>query len=109
MVLTHALEGDPDARLKVLLSYPTVTMVAEWVGNEFLGFRHKKRAEQIGVDILKRPPQPYIEEVRQVGVANVVVVGRISNINSGAIWRDCCCIELVSNAGATSSRKGWRM
>ena len=46
-------------------------------GNQFLGLGTAQSGEEIGKDWLQRTAQPDVEEVRQVGVADVVVVGRI--------------------------------
>ena len=46
-------------------------------GDQFLGLRHGERSEKFRKDGPQRTAQPDIEEIRQVGVANVVVVRRI--------------------------------
>ena len=45
--------------------------------DQLLSLGHGERGEQIGEDGPQRAAQPDIEEVRQVGVADVVVVGRV--------------------------------
>ena len=49
--------------------------VAVWCGDKFLGLGHCKCREEIGEDRIQRATQPNVEEVRQVSVADVVVVG----------------------------------
>ena len=44
-------------------------------GDQLLGLRHGERGEEVGENRLQRAAQPDVEEVRQVRVANVVVVG----------------------------------
>ena len=46
-------------------------------GNEFLCFGHGQCGKEVGEDGSQRAPQPDVEEVRQVGVADVVVVRRV--------------------------------
>ena len=43
-------------------------------GHQFLGFGHGERGKKIGKDWLQRAAQPDVEEIRQVSVADVVVV-----------------------------------
>jgi hypothetical protein len=51
--------------------------VAVGRGDQFLGLGHGQRGEEVGKDGLERAAQPDVEEVREVGVADVVVVGRV--------------------------------
>ena len=46
-------------------------------GDQFLGLGHSERGEEIGEDGLQRAAQPDVEEIRQVGVTDVVVIWRI--------------------------------
>ena len=43
----------------------------------FLGLGYGERGEEVGEDCLQRSAQPHVEEVRKVGIPDVVVVGRI--------------------------------
>ena len=52
--------------------------VPVWSGYQFFGLRDGERGEEIGKDWTERAAQPDVEEVREVGVADVVVVGRVS-------------------------------
>ena len=67
--LRHAVEEEG---LRLLLA-----AVAVGRGDQFLGLGHGERGEEVGEDGPQRAAQPDVEEVRQVGVADVVVVGRI--------------------------------
>ncbi len=67
--LRHAVEEEG---LGLLLA-----AVAVGRGDQFLGLGHRERGEEIGEDRPQRATQPDIEEVRQIGVADVVVVGRV--------------------------------
>ena len=67
--LRHAVEEE---RLRLLLA-----AVAVGRGHQFLGLGHGERGEEVGEDGLQRAAQPDVKEVRQVGVADVVVVGRV--------------------------------
>jgi hypothetical protein len=51
--------------------------VAVRCGDQLFGLRNRERGEEVGKDGPQRPTQPDVEEVRQVGVADVVVVGRV--------------------------------
>jgi hypothetical protein len=51
--------------------------VAIRCGYEFLGLGHGQRGEEVWEDGLQRATQPDVEEIRQVGVAYVVVVRRV--------------------------------
>ena len=48
-----------------------------WSGDQFFGLRHGERGEQVREYRFQGAAQPDIEEIGQVGVADVVVVGRI--------------------------------
>ena len=72
--LRHAVEEEC---LGLLLA-----AVAIGRGDQFLGLRHGERGEEVGEDRLQRAAQPDVEEVRQVGVADVVVVGRVGGDNA---------------------------
>ena len=56
----------------VLLSAVTVRS-----GDQLLVLGHDERGEKVGKDRSKRPPQPDVEEVGQVGIADIVVVRRV--------------------------------
>ena len=47
------------------------------VGDQLLGLGDEHGGEQGGVDVLEGAAQPHVEEVREVGVADIVVVRRI--------------------------------
>ena len=51
-------------------------------GDQLLGLGHGERGEEIGEDRLQRAAQPDVEEVREVSVTDVVVVGRIGRDDS---------------------------
>ncbi|MBK8648946.1 MAG: hypothetical protein IPN16_20895 [Gemmatimonadetes bacterium] len=65
--LRHTIEEE---RLRLVLAAVTVSP-----GDELLGLRHRKRGEEIREDRLERTAKPNIEEVRQIGIPNVVVIG----------------------------------
>ena len=67
--LRHAVEEE---RLRLLLA-----AVAVGRGHQLLGLGHGERGEEVGEDRLQRAAQPDVEKVRQVCVADVVVVGRV--------------------------------
>ena len=46
-------------------------------GDQFFGFGHSNRREKVGKDRTQESTQPDVEEIGQIGVADVVVVGRI--------------------------------
>ena len=64
--LRHAVEEE---RLRLLLA-----AVAIGDGDQFLGLGHGERGEEVREDRLQRAAQPDVEEVRQVGIADIVVV-----------------------------------
>ena len=45
--------------------------------HQFLGLGRLEAPEQVRPDAAQRTPQPDVEEVRQVGIADVVVIGRV--------------------------------
>src|ERR1700730_10670159 len=64
--LRHAAEEEG---LGLLLAAVTIR-----VSNQFLGLWDGDRSKEIWKDWLQRSAQPDVEEVRKIGVANVVVV-----------------------------------
>ena len=72
--LRHAVEEE---RLRLLLA-----AVAVGRSDQLLGLGHGERGEEVGEDGLQRAAQPDVEEIRQVSVANVVVVWRIGGDDS---------------------------
>ena len=79
--LRHAVEKEG---LRFLLA-----AVAIGRGDQFLGLGHGERSEEIRENRLQRAAQPDVEEVRQVGVADVVVVGRVSGNTLCLTERTC--------------------
>ena len=67
--LRHAIEEE---RLGLLLAAMAIGR-----SHQLLGLGHSQRGEEVREDGLQRAAQPDVEEVRKVGVANVVVVGRV--------------------------------
>jgi hypothetical protein len=65
--LRHAIE---EKGLSLLLAAVTVGRC-----HQFLGLGHRERGEKLGESGLQRATQPNVEEIREVGVADVVVVG----------------------------------
>ena len=51
-------------------------------GHQLFGFRHGERGEEVGENRSQGTAQPDIEEVRQIGIADVVVIGRVSGDDS---------------------------
>ena len=94
--LRHAVEEE---RLGLLLA-----AVAVGRGDQFLGLGHGERGEEVGEDGLQRAAQPDVEEVREVGVADVVVVGRIGGDDLVRAERLRCGIRLR----ALSRGRRWR-
>lgn len=45
--------------------------------DQFFRLGYSQRGEEVGEDRLQRATKPNVEEVRQVSIADVVVVGRI--------------------------------
>ena len=80
--LRHAVEEE---RLGLLLA-----AVAVWRRDQLLGLGHGERGEEVGKDRPQRAAQPDVEEVRQIGVADVVVVGRISRDDLAGTERLSC-------------------
>jgi hypothetical protein len=72
--LAHTVEEED---LRLLLAAMSVRRC-----NQFLGFGHGERSEKVGEDGLQRVAQPHVEEVREVGVTNIVIVGWIGGDNS---------------------------
>ena len=75
--LRHAIEKEG---LCLLLA-----AVAIGAGDQFLGLGYGERGEEVGEDGPQRAAQPDVEEVRQVGVADVVVVGRVGGDDLAAV------------------------
>ena len=48
--------------------------------DQLLGLGHGKRGEEVGKDRPHRAAQPDVEEVRQVRVSDIVVVGRVGGV-----------------------------
>ena len=67
--LRHAVEEEC---LRLLLAAVTVGR-----SDQLLGLGYGERGEEVGEDGLQRAAQPDVEEVGEVGVADVVVVGRV--------------------------------
>ena len=67
--LRHTVEEEC---LRLLLAAVTVGR-----GDQFLGFGHGQCSEEVREDGLQGAAQPDVEEIRQVGVADVVVVRRV--------------------------------
>ena len=81
--LRHAVEEE---RLGLLLA-----AVAVGRGDQLLGLGHGERGEEVGEDGLQRAAQPDVEEVRQIGVADVVVVGWIGGDDLVCADTTCVC------------------
>ena len=65
--LRHAIKEE---RLRLFLAAMPIGR-----SDQFLGLWHRERGEEIREERLQRAPQPDVEEVRQIGVADIVVVG----------------------------------
>jgi hypothetical protein len=76
-LLAQGGERLPEPALEVLLGL--LFFAAEPLGRrgEFLSLRDQQRAEQIRIQIPDGAAEPDVEKVRERGVADVVVVGRI--------------------------------
>ena len=70
-------------------------------GHQLLGLGHGERGEEVREDGLQRAAQPDVEEVRQVGVADVVVVRRIGGDDSIARQQTALRIRLESRTLVT--------
>ena len=53
-------------------------------GDQFLGLRYRQCSKQLREDRLQRATEPHVEEVRQLSVADVVVVGGVRTDNKPA-------------------------
>ena len=60
-------------------------VVAVGVRHELLGLRREHGGDHRGVDALEAAPQPHVEEVGEVGVADIVVVGRVGGHHEARI------------------------
>ena len=90
-LLEGVVDGDREGRVRLFhetahrLSHAVeeeglggvLTSVAVGRSHQFFGLRHGQRREQVREHRLQGAAQPDIEEVRQIGVADVVVVGRV--------------------------------
>ena len=90
--LRHAVEEE---RLRLLLA-----AVAVGRGHQLLGLGHGERGEEVGEDGLQRAAQPDVEEVRQVGVADVVVVGRVGGDDLAVADASALLHPPVADAGS---------
>ena len=63
-------------------------------GNQFLGLGDSQRGKEVGKDWTERAAQPDVEEVREVRVSNVVVVGRVGRNHFFTGNALCPCIRL---------------
>jgi hypothetical protein len=61
----------------VLLGLAPVAAEALGRGHQLRLLGHQDRAEEVGIEVANGAPQPHVEEVREGGVADVVVVGRV--------------------------------
>ena len=52
-------------------------VVAVGVRHELLGLRREHGGDHRGMDVQQAAPQPHVEEVGEVGVTDIVVIGRI--------------------------------
>ena len=56
---------------------PLARAVAGWRGDELLLFGDRDRREKIREDLPQRLAHPDIEKIRQVSIANIVIVWRV--------------------------------
>ena len=68
-------------------------------GDQLFGLRNSKRGKKIGEDRLQRAAEPDIEEIRQISVADIVVIRRISGDNCVS-QSFACCVTLPRDAVA---------
>src|SRR6185369_1224944 len=83
--LRHALKEE---RLCLLFA-----AVSVGCGDKLLNLRHCKRGKKLGEDGLQRATQPYIEEIRKISIANIVVIGRVSGYNLASTFGLDCCVQ----------------
>ena len=93
--LRHAVEKE---RLCLFLA-----AVAVGRSDQLLGLWHGQRGEEVGEDRLQRAAQPDVEEVREIGIADVVVVGWIGGDKLAE--RTVCARIRLCAASATCLRK----
>ena len=62
-----------------------LSIVAVGVRHELLGLGREHGGDHRGVDSLQAAPQPHVEEVGEVGVADIVVVGRVGGHHEARI------------------------
>ena len=53
----------------------TADYVTVFIGDQLLGLRNGDSCEQVREDRAERAAKPYVKEVRQVGIPDVVVIG----------------------------------
>ena len=75
--------------------------------HQLLVLRHQHTAEELRPDVPQRPAQPDIEEIREIGIADVVVVGRIGG-NYGSFQGTCSTGSVLLNdlRGRCKCRRG---
>src|SRR5262245_32333247 len=84
--LAHSFECIAKSLFEKLLRSRAVPVEPIRGCDEFLRLRRQQRAEKIGINRVQRPAEPEVEEIREVGVADVVVVRRVCR-NKMAILR----------------------
>ena len=71
-----------------------LTAVAVARGNQFIGLGRGECGKQVGEYRAQRTAQPDVEEVREIGVADVVVVGRVGGDDQFPLTDRLCLSNL---------------
>ena len=87
--LGHAAEKE---RLRLLLA-----AVAVGRGHQLLGLGYGERGKEDRKDGPKRTAQPDIKKVREVSVADIVVIGRVCGNEFRLAYILLCCVQLHRN------------
>ena len=86
--LAQALESLSQSVLEEPLGRPAVAVEAVWRGDELLPLWGQHGREDLRMNVAQRAAEPDIEEVRQIRVADVVVVRRVGADERVVVWAD---------------------
>ena len=103
-LLSETLHGQGHPLEKECLGF-FLASVAIGRSHQLLGFRHGERGEKVGKNRSQGTAQPDIEEVGQIGVADVVVIGRVGGyqlVNTDEL--KSCILLTCKTTGFNSNR-----
>ena len=95
-VLVNLLAGVQHSVLKEIPSFFGAALKAVGGRHQFFCLGHQHGAEQLGVGVFQRLPHPDIEEIGQVCIADVVIIGRVRgnhNVPQAAV---ALCVKLTN-------------